>query len=305
MPVSPQVAVLVLNYNGRDVTLQTLGSLRNMDYDAFDLVVVDNGSSDGSWEAIAEAFPEVLQLKVDVNRGIANGLNHGVRWALENDYDYLLIANNDIEVAPDLLSEFVAVAEADPKAGIVGPKAYYYWDRERIWSAGGMLRFRESVTRERGMGKMDEGSYEATQEVDYINGCAALIPAAVMREVGPFDPVYIVSVEDADWCVRMKRLGYRCVYHPRAVLWHMVSHTTGGYSAGRTFQTGRSTAIFVRHHANFLQRCSFLLFAAMAFPAAFLRELPRGNQRAAVAKLRGVIEGLRVRLEPSPRWNGD
>lgn len=302
MPVSPRVAVLVLNYNGRDVTLQTLGSLRDMVYDAFDLAVVDNGSSDGSWEAIEEAFPEVRQLKVEENRGIANGLNHGVRWALDHGYEYLLIANNDIEVAPDLLSEFVAVAEADPKAGIVGPKAYYYWDRKRIWSAGGILRFRESVTRERGMGKIDDGRYDGTEVVDYVNGCAALIRAPVMREVGPFDPVYIVSVEDADWCVRMKRLGYRCIYHPRAVLWHMVSHTTGGYSAGRTFQTGRSTAIFVRRHANFAQRCSFLLFAAMAFPAAFLRELPRGNQKAAVAKLRGVIEGLRVPLDPVPGW---
>lgn len=300
----PRVAAVVLNYNGREVTLQTLASLRGLDYPAVELVVVDNGSTDGSWEAVAAAYPEVPQLKVEENRGIAFGLNRGVVWGLERGCDYVLVLNNDIEVEPSMLTELVRAAEADPAAGIVGPKAYYYWDRERIWSAGGRLLFRETVTRERGMGEIDRGQYDEAGEVDYVNGCAALIRSRALREVGLFDPIYVVSVEDADWCVRARRAGWRCLYAPTARLWHMVSHTTGGYSPGRTFHTGRSTAIFVRRYAGPLRWCSFLLFMAMAFPAAFLRELPRGNQGAAWAKLRGVLAGLRVALAPPPRCEG-
>jgi hypothetical protein len=82
----------------------------------------------------------------------------------------------------------------------------------------------------------------------------------------------------------------------------MVSHTTGGYRAGRTYQTGRSTAIFVRRYASFFQWCSFLASLALSVPIAFLRELPRGNQAAALAKWRGAWAGLRVPLAAPPRW---
>ncbi len=296
----PRVAAIVLNYNGKDLTLQTIASLRGMSYPAFDIVVVDNGSSDGSHEAVQAAFPEVVALRVEENRGISFGINHGIRHALASGYDYLLLLNNDIEVDPEMLTELVRAAEGDPTIGCVGPKAYYHADRNRLWSAGGTIRFREAVTRERGMGEIDRGQFDRDREVGYVNGCAMLVPRRVMEEVGLWDPIYHVSVEDADWCMRMVRRGYRCWYAHRAVLWHMVSPTTGGYKASRTFQTGRSTAIFVRRFAGARQWISFLLFLAAAIPAAFLRELPRGNQGAAWAKLKGVLAGMRVPMTDPP-----
>ena len=235
-----------------------------------------------------------------MNLGPAGGLNLGVRELLQRDYDYLLILNNDIEADSGMLDELVEVAESDPKIGCVGPKIFYYWNRDRLWSAGGILRFRESVTSERGMGKRDTGQYERTEEVDYINGCAILIPPRVMREVGLYDTAYKLACEDADWCMRMKRRGYKAFYAHRALLWHMVSMSTGVYKPGRTFHTGRSTSIFFRRYASRLQRIGFFFWLALAIPAAFLRELPKGNQAAAVAKLKGILEGWRVPLDPPP-----
>jgi len=127
-----------------------------------------------------------------------------------------------------------------------------------------------------------------------------LIRREAMLAAGPWDPVYQVSVEDADWCVRMKRAGFRCWYAPAARLWHMVSPTTGGYRAARTFRTGRSTAIFVRRYAGLGGRLSWLLWSAVAFPAALVRELPRGNAGAVLAKYRGFAAGLREKLPPPP-----
>ncbi len=296
----PRVAAIVLNYNGKDVTLESLESLSQMTYAAFDIVVVDNGSTDGSYESVAEAFPDVSQVQVPDNRGISYGMNFGLRWVLERDYDYALILNNDIGVDPEMLTEMVKVAESDPSIGCVGPKAYYFWDRERIWSVGGFLRFRESVTTERGDGQLDRGQFDRDEEVGYVNGCAMLVRRDALQRTGLWDPTYYLGVEDADWCMRMKRLGYRCFYAHKAKLWHMISQSTGVYKPGRTFHTGRSTAIFVRRYANAWQWLTFLLFITMAIPAAWVRELFKGNQAAAVAKPRGILEGMRLPLSPPP-----
>lgn len=296
----PKVAAIVINFNGRDVTLQTLESLCRVDYRELEIIVVDNGSTDGSFEAVEKEFPGVCQVRREVNEGVAAGMNVGIACALEGDCDYLLILNNDIEVDPQMISELVTVGESERSVGCVGPKTYYYEDRERLWSAGGLLHFRESVTSERGMGEEDLGQYDKVQEVDYINGCAMLVKRAVMERVGLFDPAYFVGVEDADWCMRMKRKGYRCAYTPHAILFHMVSHTLGNYTTGHTFQTGRSTAIFVRRYATLGQWANFWLYLLAAIPLAYLRELGQGNEEAARSKWRGVMEGLKVPLPAPP-----
>ncbi|MEM6793317.1 MAG: glycosyltransferase family 2 protein [Acidobacteriota bacterium] len=300
MTSSPRVACLVLNYNGRDLTLTALASLSAMSYPSFDLVHVDNGSTDGSSEAVARAFPQVHQVRAETNRGPTHGINLGLETGLAGDYDYLLLLNNDIEVDPNMLGEMVAVAESDPAVGCVGPKAFYHGERDRLWSAGGRICFRETVTRERGMGRVDRGQFDADAEVGYVNGCAMLMRRSAVQEVGLFDTVFTLAVEDADWCMRMKKLGYSCRYAHRAVLWHMVSRTAGAYQARRTFYTGRANSLFVRRYAGPLQWLNFLAVTVLALPYAFLRELPKGNQAAAVAKGRGVLQGLREELPPPP-----
>lgn len=297
---SPHVIAVVLNYNGKDLTLASLASLSAMRYPSFELLVVDNGSTDGSFEAVAAAFPQASQIRLEKNLGPGGGMNAGLRWVLERRFDYALLLNNDIEVDPEMLAEMVRAAEADPTIGCVGPKAYYFWDRERIWSAGGIVRFKESVTRERGDRELDTGQYDRDQEVDYVNGVAVLIRRDALLKTGLWDETYFLGVEDADWCVRMKQHGYRCWFAHKARLWHMVSHTIGVYKPHRTFNVGRSTAIFVRRWANPWQWLTFFFFYTLSFPVAFLREMPKGNHKAAVAKLRGVIAGLRMELPPPP-----
>ncbi len=297
----PTVLAIVLNYNGREMTLATVASLLALDYPELGILVVDNGSTDGSDAAMAAAHPSVRRLRTEENLGISGGLNLGFRVGLDEGWDYLMPMNNDVEVAPDLVRELVESAESDSAIGCAGPKCYYFFgDRNRLWSAGGELRIRESVTRERGMGEQDRGQYDRDGEVDYVNGALMLIRRAALRATGLWDPVYHVSVEDADWCVRMKRAGFRCWYAHRARLWHMVSPTTGGYTASRTFRTGRSTAIFVRKYGGIAGWTRFLLWTGLAVPAALLRELPRGNSAAVVAKVRGIVAGLRAELPAPP-----
>ncbi|RMH19697.1 MAG: glycosyltransferase family 2 protein [Acidobacteria bacterium] len=297
---APRVAAIVLNYNGPQITIETVESLLRMDYPRLDVVVVDNGSTDDSYERVAAAFPQITQLRIERNQGISPGINLGLCWALEHGHDYVLVLNNDIEADRDMLKELVAVAESDPSIGVVGPKTYYHADPQRLWSAGGMLRFKESVTRERGDGELDRGQYDRDEEVDYVNGCAMLMRRQALVATGLWHPLYFLGVEDADWCMRMKQQGFRCFYAHRAKLWHKVSFSVGVYKPGRTYHTGRSTAIFVRKYATPRQWLTFLLFYAASIPVAYVRELLKGNQKAVVQKLKGVIEGLRVPMTAPP-----
>jgi len=298
---APSVACVVLSYNGRDVTLEALGSLTAMEYPAFEVVVVDNGSTDGTDEAVAEAFPGVTRLRTEDNLGPAGGANLGIAYALERGFDYVLVLNNDIEVARDLLTEMVRLAESSPAIGIVGPKSYFYWDRERIWAAGGSLTFREAVTRERGSGALDRGQFDRDDEIGYVNGCAQLVKRRVFEQVGLWDPIFHLSFEDADFCMRARAAGWQSWYAHRARLWHMVSASVGGYRAPKTYHSARSTAIFVRRHAGPWQWLRAVAMILLSLPVALVRELPRGNAAAVLAKVRGFRDGFfRVELTDPP-----
>ena len=299
-PTLPSVAAVVVSYNGKDLALQALASLRKMTYPRLQLCLVDNGSTDGSAEELQAAFPELTLWRRERNEGSAAGYALGLERAVARGFDYVLLLNNDIEVEPDLVDELVRAAESDPGIGCVGPKCMYFGDRGRIWSAGGILRFRESITRERGYRELDSGQFERDQQVDYVNGCAILIRTTAALAAGGWDPLYFVCVDDADYCTRLRRRGWRCFYAHRAVLYHMVAVSTGGYTPAKNFQLGKSGALYVRRYANPWQWATFLLFAAAALPLAWLRELPRGNQAAATAKWRGLLAGLRSPLPPPP-----
>lgn len=297
----PKVAAVVVNYNGLEVTLDAVASLRRMDYPRFDLVVLDNASSDDSVEELARAHPDLQQIRLTENHGSSAGYAAAFRWAFERDYDCVLLLNNDIEVESDLLTEMVRTLQSDPRNGCAGPKCYFHGGGKRLWSAGGVLRFRESITTERGYGEIDHGQYDEPAVVDYINGCAILITRQAAERAGGWDPLYFICVDDADFCTRIKAQGLRCVYAPRAVLHHRVAWTTGGYSTPRNFQFGRSSAIYARRYGTHWQQLRFVAFSWAAVVVGYARELRRGNQAAALAKWKGLRAGWRLRLPRAPR----
>jgi GT2 family glycosyltransferase len=301
-PAERRVAAIVVHFNGEEVSRLALASLSGVRTPGVEWVLLDNGSTDGSGERLRAAFPAWTHVRVEPNAGASSGYAHALAWGIERGFDYVLLLNNDLEVDPAFLDELLAVAERDARIGCVGPKTYYHGDRPYLWSAGGRLRYREAVTAERGMGQRDHGQYERDEEVGYVNGAAILIRRAAALAAGNWDPFYFICVDDADFCTRVKRAGFTCWYAHRAIVDHMVSRTTGGYTEGRNFRLGRSTAIYVRRYASAGQKASFLFWTSLAAAAASLRELPRGNVGAVAAKLRGVRAGLREPLPPSPRF---
>jgi len=290
-----KVAILILNWNGKRDTLQTLESVRGLQYEDFEVFVVDNGSTDGSPDTIAKEFPEVHLLPSSKNLGVAGGRNFGLEVILHrSDADYVLILDNDVAVEPRLLHKLVQAAEARANLGIVGPIIYYHSNPRRIWSAGARIVFREVTAKSRGRNRLlNEERAEGVERVDCITGCCMLVKRQVFDAIGHFNQQYFMVGNETDFCYRAAKRGFASAVVTHAKLWHKVSASTGwGYNPARAYFTGRSTMLFLKEHGRPWHWITTLTFSALSLPVAYLRERHRGNQRAVAMKFRGYVDGL-------------
>lgn len=231
---APAVAVVVLNWNGKDLTLDCVRSLLEIDTPNVDIIVVDNASDDGSVGAIRDSFGgRVTVVANDENLGFAAGNNAGIRLALERGVDYVLLLNNDTVVDAALIDNLLRPFETNGNLGVAGPKIYYHTPPDRIWFAGGELFLSRGVARHIGIRETDRGQFDDPRDVDYVTGCALMARREVFETVGLLDPSYVAYYEDADFCVRARRAGYRVVYVPGGKVWHKISASTGGQVSRR------------------------------------------------------------------------
>ena len=294
-----RVAIVLVNWNGAADTLATLASLdKVVGAESLRILVVDNGSTDDSVARLRAARPGLEILETGKNLGFAGGNEVGIRKALEApEISWVLLLNTDVDVDPGFLAPLVEACE-DPEVGAAGPKIFYWDPPDVLWAAGGRLRVRETVAVELGRGEKDGPRWSRGRDVTYLTTCCLLIPRDVLERVGPLDPAYFINVDDADWCRRALDAGYRLRYVPESHIWHKVAASTAGsYTPLKTYHTGRSNAVWVRRHGGPLDFARFVAANLLALPAAFVRELARGNTRAVRSKARGVLRGL---TEPLP-----
>ena len=292
---APRVAILILNWNDLRNTAETLTSVRGLEYPNLGVWVVDNGSTDGSGEAIAVQFPEARVIASPENLGVAGGRNFGLEAILSRDPpDYVLILDNDVAVEARLVDKLVEAAEAQPEVGIIGPVIYYYSDPRRIWSAGARIVFREVTAKSPAKNRLEkEERQRGIERVDCITGCCMLVQRQVFDTIGRFNPQYFMVGNESEFCYRAAKRGFTSAVVTHAKLWHKVSASTrGGYAPARAYYTGRSTILFLKEHGRPWHWITTLTFAGLSLPLAYLRELRRGNQRAVAMKLRGYLDGL-------------
>lgn len=244
---APGVTIIIINWNGYADTLACLASLRGLEYPAYDIVVVDNGSSDGSVAAIRAGFPEVKLIETGANLGYVGGNNVGLEYAAKTGANYALLLNNDTEVTPDFLSLLVEAAETDPQVGIVGPIIYYFDQPDVIWSAGGEINWQQGLTRMVGLNEVDRGQFGlAPRPVDFVTGCALLIKLAVVQQVGLLDPRFFAYYEETEWCVRVIRAGFKILQAPQAKIWHKISPVAREASPQVHYYMTRNRLLFLK-----------------------------------------------------------
>ena len=243
----PTVAIIILCYNGVADTLACLRSLDTVAYprDRLQVIVVDNASSDGTVEAVGAAYPGITILQTGANLGYAAGNNAGLRYALERGFDYALLLNNDVEVAPDFLGALVAAAEADPQVGVAGPTIYYDRAPNLIWSAGGAIDWRRGSSAMRGLDTPDRGQYARVAEVDFVSGCALLCKRAAIEWAGLLDERFFMYYEETEWCVRIARAGFRCIHVPQSHIWHKITPERQAASPRVNYYMVRNRLLFL------------------------------------------------------------
>jgi GT2 family glycosyltransferase len=225
---TPAVTVVVLNWNGWRDTVACVESCLRATYPRLRLLVVDNGSADGSETALRERFPAVDVLQTGENLGYAGGNNFGIRRALADGADMVLLINNDTEVDPEFATELVHAARASPQAGMLCPKILFHDRPDVLWYAGASFHPWLGWGRHRGAGQRDRGQFDRQEETGRPTGCALLVTRALCERVGLLREEYFCYAEDLEWALRAREAGFGILYVPSARVWHKVSRSTGG-----------------------------------------------------------------------------
>jgi GT2 family glycosyltransferase len=248
----PSVWIVVLNWNGLTDTLACLESLRQLHYANHRIIVVDNGSSDGSVDALrsAAAHPAIEIIESATNLGYAGGNNLGIRHALDRGADLILVLNNDTTVDPMLLDKLVGAAERHPEAGCFGPWIFYMNDPDRLWFTRSEWDPAVSAFTAPGKGRLASELSNETTNTEYVCGAALLFRAGVAREIGLLDERFFLVYEDSDWCFRARRAGFGCLMVPAARVWHKIGTSFSSEASPlRTYFSTRNKLLWAERNA--------------------------------------------------------
>jgi O-antigen biosynthesis protein len=298
-PAAPaRVAIVMLTMNQRDKTLCALQSVRDDDRH-IPVLLWDNGSSDGTVDAVAASFPEVHTHWHPSNLGVASGRNAGARLALLLFRPtHLLFLDNDLVLTPGFAAALLEPF-GDERVGQTQAKLLYLHDRGRINDGGGCrINFWLGRTDPVGFREIDRGQCDAMAPCVSCGG-AMMVRAELFDRLGGFDTLFDpFGPEDIDFSLRLQAAGYRALYVPRALAYHEVSHSFegGDYTATYAHLKARHWLRFLRRHGTPLQKAGFYVFGAPLIALRMtMRELARGNPGALVGSARGLLEAARDR----------
>src|SRR5438093_7466795 len=288
------VTIIVLNWNRRDDTLACLDSLAEASLGGASVMVVDNGSRDGSVEAIRERHAAVRVLALPENRGYAGGNNAGIRAALDAGAEGVLLLNNDTRVAPDFLTALLDVMNVDPRRAAVASAVHRLDRPDMLDFAWSEVRFGQRFSVQlRGVNALPSEGFERCQEVEVTIGCSLLLRSEALRKVGLLDERYFAYHEDVDWCLRARRAGYQVYYQPWSRVYHRGSGSTAQFSRRpplppgppvdgdlpnaeplpwnpvRTYLGARNLVRLMKTHATQVEQRAFVVNLARTMPLEF------------------------------------
>lgn len=274
--MAKKIALIILNWKQPQLTFDTIESIfktKNSGF-SYHIFIVDNGSPDDSVSQFKAKYKQnnnITILETGDNLGYAGGNNFGLREALRQDFDYILVANNDILVAPDFLQKLFDNSQKYPNA-VLTPKIYfapgfeYHKDRYKknelgkvIWAVGSRMDWNNIYGTNIGIDEVDHGQYDKIDpKMDFMSGCCFLVPSHILKEVGIFDERYYLYLEDADLTTRIKNTGHQLILVPDSIIWHCNSGSSKPGSSLQDYFISRNRLIFGFTYASI--RTKFALF---------------------------------------------
>jgi GT2 family glycosyltransferase len=288
MTHSEQVHAVLLNWNQYQDTRESIESLLKQKGVSIHFTLVDNGSVDDSVQRLRETFPWLEIIENGKNLGFAPGNNVGIRHVLDLGAQNILLINNDIDADPDMLKHMVEHLKSG--VGIVCPAIYYFNNPDTIWSAGGKFNplLLEMITSQRSSGFL-------TQEVierDFMPSCAWLVQRDVFETVGLLDERFFLYYDDLDYCLRLRKMGYKILLVPQARLWHKVSQSSGGENKPRErYFMGLSSGLYFRKHMRFWQVPFILPFRLVSALSWTFRLSRKKNMAGIRSYWKGLSKG--------------
>lgn len=267
-----KVAVILVNYNGIADTVECIKSLQGSEsYNELTIVVVDNASKINEADDIKAEFPDVITIRSEINGGFSAGNNIGIRWAIEHQYGYIMMLNNDTVVAPDMIKILKRKCNSETA---VAPKMLYYSEPEMVWYGGGTMNKKTGNAEHINMNTADRHDVEPV-ECSFATGCCIMLKAETIKNVGFLDESYFMYCEDTDYCIRLRNAGIKILYIPSAKLWHKISASTGGdESAFSIYYITRNRIEVIKKYKNFFN------FTALPF-TVMTRKIRRNQMKKA------------------------
>lgn len=285
---NPKVFIVILNFNSFMDTKECLQSLKCIDYDNYEIIVVDNCSVDDSLKNLKMEFPEYKIMKTDRNIGYANGNNIAIKYALANGCEYVCVLNNDVVVEKDFLSKIINVMQSQSQIGIAGPCICKYNHRNVIQAMGANINLFTGLTQGRSKGdKYSELKPENT-EVDYLGGACFVAKRGVFDTIGLIPENYFLFFEETEFCLKAARAGYKllCIYQSK--IYHKGSSTIAKYNGLSYYFLNRNRVVFVRRNANSFEKLVFYIYI---FVEAVGRIIIR---REPLILIKNIIDGFRA-----------
>jgi len=264
--------VIILNWNRKEDTVECLKSIRKLQITNYKLqiLVVDNGSTDGSVDAFRK-IKDVVLIENKKNLGFAEGNNVGIKHAIKNGADYVLVLNNDTILDKDMLVQLIKAAEKYRDGGVFCPKIYFAKGFEFhkgkykksdpgkvIWAAGGQIDWDNVYGTNRGVDEVDHGQYERVEKIDFASGACVLYRVDALKRAGLFNDSYFMYIEDLELSTRMAKKGWKTYYIPKAVLWHKVAQSSAIGSSLNDYFITRNRMLFGMKYAPLRARFALL-----------------------------------------------
>lgn len=268
MSIQPKVSIVLINYNGYRDTIECLQSLRNITYSNYEVIIVDNASTNESVTEIKRSITsnsnEVL-IESKINGGFSAGNNLGIEYALQHGADYCLLLNNDTVVDTQFLSELIEAMQKHPSGGLAIGKILYESNRELIWYAGGELNYKTARTTHCFYKKIDKGLSDDVQKVTFATGCCMCLSRAAIEKVGLMNEEYFMYVEDVEYCIKLQARGFDMIYVPSARIYHKVGASTKTASTFSQFYTIRNKLFLIQKNFKGMNKITAYLYTYLQY----------------------------------------